>query len=105
MPESLENLKLICGSANPSLGRQIADELGVTLCKSEAKRFSDGETSVLIEESLRGKDAFIIQSTCTPVNDNLWEFALYCDAARRVSARRVVAVVPYYGYSRQDRLI
>ncbi|MBI5176795.1 ribose-phosphate pyrophosphokinase [Candidatus Micrarchaeota archaeon] len=96
---------LIPGSSNPGLCGEIAGKLGLPLCAVELKKFADGETSVIVGESLRGKDVFIIQSTCTPVNDMLLELAFLIDCAKRVSARRVVVVVPYFGYSRQDRLI
>ncbi len=97
------NLKLFTGNANPVLAQEIAEYLGVKLGAAKVKHFSDGEISVIIDESVRGSDAYIIQPTCGPVNDNLMELLIMTDALRRASARRITAVVPYYGYARQDR--
>jgi len=96
-------LKLFCCNANPKLGEEIAEYLGVPLGLSKVKRFADGEIAVEIGESVRGADVFIVQPTCSPVNDNLMELLIMIDAMRRASAARVTAVVPYYGYARQER--
>jgi len=96
-------LKLLCGNANPPLAREISDALGIELCAVDVDRFSDGEVRVRILETVRGADVFVIQPTCPPVNDNLMELLIIIDALRRASARTVIAVVPYYGYARQDR--
>jgi ribose-phosphate pyrophosphokinase len=96
-------LKLLTGSANPELARKLADYLGVPLAPADVSRFSDGEIRVNIEENVRGTDVFIVQSTCHPVNDNLMELLLMIDECRRSSAHRITAVMPYYGYARQDR--
>jgi ribose-phosphate pyrophosphokinase len=98
-------LAVFAGTTCPQLSTQVAKTLGVTLGAVSIKRFADGETSVLIEESVRGKDVFVIQSTSTPVNDSTMELVLLIDALKRASAGRITAVVPYYGYSRQDRLV
>lgn len=97
------NLKLFTGNANPELAQEIAEYLGVKLGAAKVKHFSDGEISLIIDESVRGCDAFIIQPTCSPVNDNLMELLIMTDALRRASASRITAVLPYYGYARQDR--
>jgi ribose-phosphate pyrophosphokinase len=99
------NLKVFAGNANPQLAQDIANELGVSLGKILVSRFSDGETRVRIEESIRGADVFIIQPTCPPVNENLMELLIICDAFKRASARRIVPIIPYYGYARQDKKI
>jgi ribose-phosphate pyrophosphokinase len=96
-------LKLIAGNANPQLAREIADCLGAPLCAAEVGRFPDGETFVHIGENVRGADVFVIQPTCPPVNENLMELLIMIDALRRASAGRITAVIPYYGYGRQDR--
>jgi len=96
-------LKLLCGNANPQLAQEIADSLGIGLCDASVSRFPDGEIQVRIQETVRGADVFVIQPTCPPVNENLMELLILIDAIRRASARQVVAVVPYYGYARQDR--
>ena len=96
-------LRLFAGSANPALAAQIAAELGSELGDMEVGRFADGEVHVKINESVRGDDVFVIQPTCPPVNDNLMELLVMTDAFVRGSAGRVVAVLPYYGYARQDR--
>jgi len=95
-------LKLIAGTANPELGKKISEYLGVPLCEVEIGHFSDGELKVRIEDNIRGRDIFIIQSTFAPA-DNLLELLLIIDACRRASAHRTTAVIPYYGYARQDR--
>eukprot|EP00616_Rhizochromulina_sp_CCMP1243_P000549 CAMPEP_0118963292 /NCGR_PEP_ID=MMETSP1173-20130426/1257_1 /TAXON_ID=1034831 /ORGANISM="Rhizochromulina marina cf, Strain CCMP1243" /LENGTH=545 /DNA_ID=CAMNT_0006911615 /DNA_START=51 /DNA_END=1688 /DNA_ORIENTATION=+ len=96
-------MRLIPGSANPALAEELAARLGVPITEAKCKRFNDGECSIQIMENIRGADVFIIQPTCQPVNDNLVELLLLVSAARRASAARVTAVVPYYGYARQDR--
>lgn len=96
------DLKVLCGSANPDLGREIASSLGIKLSDIHISRFADTETHVQIEESVRGKDVFIIQPTCPPVNENLMELLITIDACKRASARQITAVVPYYGYARQE---
>jgi ribose-phosphate pyrophosphokinase len=97
------SLKLIAGNSNPELAREISEHLSVPLCDADVSRFSDGEVSVHIKETVRGADVYIIQSTATPVNDNLMELLVIIDALKRASARRISAVIPYYGYGRQDR--
>jgi len=94
---------IFSGNANPELARRIAAHLHLTLGKSTVQTFSDGEVSVEIEETVRGREIFIIQPTCQPTNDHMMELLVMIDALRRASARRVTAVVPYLGYSRQDR--
>jgi len=96
-------LVLLSGTANPSLASEISGSLGIPLCDAAVDRFSDGEVRVRIRETVRGADVFVLQPTCPPVNDTLMELLIMIDAARRASARRIIAVVPYYGYSRQDR--
>lgn len=96
-------LKLFCCNANPQLGGEIAEYLGVPLGLAKVKRFADGEIAIEIGESVRGADVFILQSTCSPVNDNLMELLIMIDAMRRASAARITAVMPYYGYARQER--
>ena len=96
-------LKLISGNANKGLANEIAGALGVELCPTAVDRFNDGEIRVRIRETVRGADVFVIQPTCPPVNENLMELLIIIDALRRASARTVIAVIPYYGYARQDR--
>ena len=96
-------IKLFSGNSNRPLAEAIAKKLNTTLGDIEVGKFSDGETSVHIGETVRGRDLFIIQSTCAPVNDNLMELLIMIDAAKRASAGRVTAVIPYFGYARQDR--
>jgi ribose-phosphate pyrophosphokinase len=97
-----EKIKLISGNSNLPLARKISDYLKIPLCDAEIKRFSDGEIAVKINENIRGKDVFIIQSTNPPA-ENLLELLVIMDAAKRASAERITAVIPYYGYARQDR--
>src|SRR5438094_1912688 len=97
------DLLLYAGSANRPLAAATAALLGIPLGNLEIERFPDGELSPLIEDSVRGRDVFIIQPTSPPVNDHLIELLLTLDAFRRASARRITAVIPYYGYSRQER--
>lgn len=100
----LENdFKLFTGTANPALAKSIADHLGVRVSLAEVRRFSDGEIFVEIQENVRGIDCFVIQPTCHPVNDSLMELLIMVDALKRSSANSIVAVMPYYGYARQDR--
>ena len=96
-------IKLFAGNSNKPLAEAIARKLNTTLGSVEVGKFSDGETSVHIAETVRGRDLFIIQSTSTPVNDNLMELLIMIDAAKRASAGRITAVMPYFGYARQDR--
>lgn len=97
------SIKIFSGNSNPALALQIASSLGLELGKSVVTKFSDGEISVSINETVRGADVFVVQSTCSPVNDNLMEMLIMIDAFRRASAGRVTAVMPYFGYARQDR--
>ena len=101
--EAFANLRLFACNSHPELAQEIAEHMGVELSKSTVTKFSDGEISVSIWESVRGKDCFIIQSTCGPVNDNIMELLIMSDALKRASARSVTAVIPYFGYARQDR--
>ncbi|MCR4419063.1 MAG: ribose-phosphate pyrophosphokinase [Clostridia bacterium] len=98
-----DRLKVFAGNANRPLAEEIAAYVGTSLGLAEIRRFSDGEISVAIEESVRGADVFVIQPTCYPVNENLMELLIMIDAVRRASARRITAVIPYYGYARQER--
>ena len=98
-------MKVFTGNANPEIAMEICDHLDIDLGKAEVKQFSDGEISVEIGENVRGADVFVIQPTCTPVNDHLMELLIMVDAFRRASARRITAVMPYYGYARQDRKV
>ena len=95
--------KLFSGSANPKVAKEIAEYLDVPISKMVVNRFSDGEINVQIGESVRGIDCFIIQPTCAPANDNLMELLIIVDAMRRASAKSITAIVPYFGYARQDR--
>jgi len=101
----LERIRVFTGNANRELARKICEKLGVPLGKANVTTFSDGETRVEIDENVRGMDVFIIQSTCTPVNVTLMELLIMIDAMKRASADRITAVVPYYGYARQDRKV
>lgn len=98
-----KDIKIFTGSSNVNVAKGIAGSLGVPLGKSECTQFSDGEIAVSLQESVRGSDCFIVQSTCTPVNDNLMEMLIMIDAMKRASAARITAVMPYFGYARQDR--
>jgi len=97
------NIKIFTGNANPELAEEIAEILGVEIGKAKVGTFSDGEISVNISETVRGADIFIVQSTSSPVNNNLMELLIMIDACKRASAERITAVIPYYGYARQDR--
>ena len=96
-------MKIFCGNSNPALAKDICDYIGVELGKADVISFPDGESFVRINENIRGADVFIIQSTCNPANQNLMELFIMIDAARRASAARITAVIPFYGYARQDR--
>lgn len=98
-----KNIKIFTGNSNPKLAQEIADMIGVSVGNSEVTTFSDGEISVNINETVRGADVFVVQPTNAPVNDNLMELLIMMDAFRRASAGRITAVIPYYGYARQDR--
>ncbi len=98
-------IMLISGNAHKTLAESVARELGLGLCNITSTTFSDGELSVQIEQNIRGTDVFVIQPTCTPVNDNIMELLLIIDALKRASAGRITAVIPYYGYARQDRKV
>ncbi len=98
-------MKIFTGNANPDIAREICDYLEMPLGEAEVRKFSDGEIFVEIGENVRGMDVFIVQPTCTPVNDHLMELLIIIDAMRRASARRITAVMPYYGYARQDRKV
>ncbi|HLX38608.1 MAG TPA: ribose-phosphate diphosphokinase, partial [Candidatus Binataceae bacterium] len=100
-----DELEIFTGNSNPALAREISEHLGVRLCDADVGHFPDGEIMVEVRENVRGGDCFVIQSTCSPPNDNLMELLLLMDALRRASAKRVTAVVPYFGYSRQDRKV
>jgi len=93
------------GNANPKLAQQIVDRLGLPLGDASVGKFSDGEVTVELNENVRGRDVFVVQSTCAPTNDNLIELIVMVDALRRASAGRITAVVPYFGYARQDRRV
>lgn len=100
---SKDQMMVFTGNANPELASKVAKHLGLELGDATVGRFSDGEVMISINENVRGKDVFFIQPTCYPTNDNLMELLVACDALRRASAGRITAVIPYYGYSRQDR--
>ncbi|OOO00749.1 MAG: ribose-phosphate pyrophosphokinase [Epulopiscium sp. Nele67-Bin004] len=103
MIRNYTDIKVFTGNAHPQLAIETARELGISLGKSEVTKFSDGETSVKIDEKVRGTDVFIMQSTSTPVNEHIMELLIMIDAMKRASAGRITAVLPYYGYARQDR--
>ena len=98
-----ENIQIFCGNSNREFAETVCKELGVPMGKATVKTFADGEASVSLEETVRGADVFLIQSTCKPVNDHLMELLVMVDACRRASAGRITAVIPYFGYARQDR--
>ena len=98
-----ENIQVFCGNSNPEFAKTICKELGVELGKAIVRHFADGEASVTLEETVRGADVFLVQSTCKPVNDHLMELLVMIDACHRASAGRITAVIPYFGYARQDR--
>src|SRR5450432_1790612 len=99
----LFNTVLFSGNSNPALAQEIAGHLSIGLGKAKVGRFSDGEVDVEIEQNVRARDIFVVQSTCSPTNENLMELCIMVDALKRASARRVTAVIPYFGYARQDR--
>ncbi len=103
MENQLKNIKIFTGNSHPELAKEIAECLGLPLGRAKVGTFSDGEISVDIDETVRGCDVFIVQSTCSPVNNNLMELLIMIDAFKRASAGRITAVMPYYGYARQDR--
>ena len=98
-----KDMKIFTGNANPALAQEICKLIGIKLGEAEVKSFADGEASVSLYETVRGSDVFVVQSTCKPVNDNLMELLLMIDAAKRASARTINAVIPYFGWARQDR--
>ncbi len=101
----MKEMKIFSGNANPEMAKDICRYLNVPLSEAEVRRFCDGEIFVEIGENVRGRDIFLIQPTCPPVNDHLMELVIMVDALRRASARRITAVMPYYGYARQDRKV
>lgn len=104
LEDNAKALRIFSGNANPDLAREIAAYLGTTVGDAAINRFNNGEVQVMINESVRGKDIFIVQPTCGPiVNDNVMELLIMADALKRASAKHITAVVPYYGYARQDR--
>ena len=100
---SHDGLMVFTGNANPALAQEVVRILGIPLGKAMVSRFSDGEIQVEIQENVRGKDVFVLQSTCAPTNDNLMELMIMVDALKRASAGRITAAIPYFGYARQDR--
>jgi ribose-phosphate pyrophosphokinase len=100
-----DELEIFTGNSNPALAREVAEHLEVTLGQLEVGRFPDGEVMVEVRENVRGGDCFVLQSTCSPPNENLMELLLVMDALRRASAKRITAVIPYFGYARQDRKV
>jgi ribose-phosphate pyrophosphokinase len=98
-----ESLKIFSGSSNPALTAEVCKYLGISLGQAEISRFHDGEKVIRVEDDVRGRDCFIVQSTCKPVDEHLIELLIYLDCLRRASASRVTAVIPYFGYARQDR--
>jgi ribose-phosphate pyrophosphokinase len=98
-------MMVFTGNANPALAKKVASRLHIPLGNADVSQFSDGEVAVEINENVRGKDVFVLQSTCAPTNDNLMELIVMIDALRRASATRITAVVPYFGYARQDRRV
>jgi len=103
MAEDIRRLRIFSGNANLELAKEIANHLGLTMGNAFVGHFNNGETQVIIDESVRGKDVFIVQPTCNPVNDSMMELLIMVDAAKRASARTITAVIPYYAYARQDR--
>lgn len=102
---SFQQLKLFSGTANPDLSRKIAAAIGTPLTSSQIRRFADGEIFVEVDENVRGMDVFVLQPTCSPVNENLVELLIIIDTLKRASADRITVVIPYYGYARQDRKV
>lgn len=101
----MDKLRILTGNANPELAYKISEFLGIKLAKARVSQFSDGEIQISIDESVRGMDTFVVQSTCPPVNHNLMELLIMIDALKRASAGRITVVMPYYGYARQDRKV
>ena len=99
----MSTFKLFSGSANPEFAKKVSEYLGMNVSDAKLNKFSDGEISVQITQSVRGQDVYIIQPTCAPTNDNLMELLIMVDALKRSSAKSINAVIPYYGYARQDR--
>ncbi len=102
---SIGGLAIFSGNSNPVLAKKICDYLNLQMGNAKVKTFSDGEIQIEIDENVRSKDIFLIQSTCEPVNNNLVELLLMLDAFKRSSASRITAVIPYYGYARQDKKV
>ncbi len=101
-----DEVEIFTGNSNPALAREVCEHLSVRLGEADVRRFPDGEVMVEIRENVRGGDCFVIQSVCSPPNENLMEVGLLImDALRRASAKRITAVIPYFGYSRQDRKV
>src|SRR6187455_3686732 len=100
---AFERMRIFTGNANPKLAEAVCKHLNVSLGRAVVGRFSDGEVMVELLENVRGRDAFILQSTCAPTNDNLMEVMVMVDALKRASATRITAALPYFGYARQDR--
>jgi ribose-phosphate pyrophosphokinase len=106
MPErAKDELEIFTGNSNPALAREVCEHLNAHLCEAEVGRFPDGEVMIEVRENVRGGDCFVIQSICAPPNENLMELLLLMDALRRASAKRITAVIPYFGYARQDRKV
>jgi len=103
MVSKLRELKVFSGTSHPGFTEKICESLGIGVAAARLFRFSDGETGVSIEESVRGADVYVVQSTCHPVNENLVELLIILDVLRRASAYRINVVTPYFGYARQDR--
>lgn len=99
----MDKLAVICGNAHPELAKNIVKSLNIGLTETLVSKFSEGEVRVKINENVRGKDVFVVQPTCPPVNDNLMELLIMIDALKRASAKRITPVIPYFGYARQDR--
>ena len=97
------NLLILSGTANPELAKEVADYLELSVAPVKISPFSDGEIYVQVQDSVRGQDCFVVQPTCTPVNENLMELLILLDALKRASAGRITVVMPYYGYARQDK--
>ncbi len=98
-----DNLKIFSGSSNPKLASDVCNYLGIPLGGAHIERFPDGEKAVRVEDDVRGRDCFVVQSTCDPVDEHLVELLIFLDCLRRASASRITAVIPYFGYARQDR--
>ncbi len=103
MQANQPDFMVFTGNANPGMAAEIAQHLGTTLGAADVGRFSDGEVTVEIKQNVRARDVFVVQSTCAPTNENLMELLIMVDALKRASAERISAVIPYFGYARQDR--